>query len=97
MAGFTVRNRHQSRQGRKKWSAVPGGTWKIGLPVFPAINGRAILADNKAGNRRGDFVLAPSARHIFSHAMAKKFQPRRGGIIRRFPKYFAPERSWKIY
>jgi hypothetical protein len=51
--GFTVRNHHQSRQGRKKWPAVPGGNWKKGLPVFPAINGRAILADNKAGNRRG--------------------------------------------
>jgi hypothetical protein len=31
MAGFTVRKRHQSRQGRKNWSAVPGGTRKIGL------------------------------------------------------------------
>jgi hypothetical protein len=48
-------------------------------------------------NRRGGFVLAPSARHICRNASPKKFQPHRGGIIRRFPKYFAPERSWKIY
>jgi hypothetical protein len=28
MAGFTVRNRRKSRQGRKKFSAVPDGTLK---------------------------------------------------------------------
>jgi hypothetical protein len=44
----------------------------MGLPVFPTINGWAILADNKAGNRPGGFVLAPSARHIFSNDITKE-------------------------
>src|ERR1035438_811589 len=42
MAGFTVRQSSQSRQGRKKLSSVPDGTRFLGA-FSPAMNGWAIF------------------------------------------------------
>jgi hypothetical protein len=52
MAGFTVRKRPQSRQGRKKCSTVPDGTLKGWLTNYPAINGWAIITRSRRIVRR---------------------------------------------
>ena len=54
MAGFTVRNRRKSRQGRKNLSAVPDGTRKIGVALFPAINGWAIFTPKRKQKDEAD-------------------------------------------
>jgi hypothetical protein len=46
MAGFTVRNRRKSRQGRKNCSAVPAGLDFMMMTLNPAINGWAIFSED---------------------------------------------------
>ena len=70
MAGFTVRQRPQSRQGRKNCSAVPTGTNFMLMTINPAINGWAIFSE--AGFTTACRVMAKRLRDVCALPESRK-------------------------
>ena len=66
MAGVPAHGHHEVQSGTKEMVCRPRRDLEKRLPVFPAINGWAILADNQAiaGNRGGFLFVQERAAYF---------------------------------